>query len=216
MLQALIRQLRRGQAPRRPAPRRLHLGCGRDILEGWLNLDSRPGPGVEVVADLDGCGATPLPFAADSFDEFFGRHVIEHVRDVLALMQELHRVAAQGATAVFHVPYGSSDDADEDPTHVRRCFPNSFHYFAQPAYHRADYGYRGDWRLERLTFLLEAARHASKDRAQLLEEIRTLRNVVQELVVTLVAVKPARAPGTGQIEPPQVEFRFVNVVSSAP
>src|SRR5262245_61729593 len=98
MLRSLLSQLL-GEPGARGAsagPRRLHLGCGRDIREGWINLDGRKLPGVDVVADLDDCRNTRLPFQDDYIDEFFGSHVLEHVRDSLALMQELHRIAKPG------------------------------------------------------------------------------------------------------------------------
>src|SRR5258708_31966184 len=68
-----------------------------------------------------------------------GSHVIEHLRDPLPFMEELWRVSRPGAKAVFRCPYGSTDDADEDPTHVRRMFAGSWGYFGQPHYHRAQY-----------------------------------------------------------------------------
>ena len=43
--------------------KKLNVGCGRNILAGWENLDSYPLPGVNIVADLDACGQTPLPLA---------------------------------------------------------------------------------------------------------------------------------------------------------
>jgi predicted SAM-dependent methyltransferase len=127
------------------AKKRLHLGCGRTIMPGWVNLDMMPGMGVDVAHDLDRCDVTPLPFEADTFDEFLASHLFEHLRNPLPFMQELHRIAKPGAMATFRVPYGSSDDAMEDPTHVRLCFLNTFGFFSQPFYWRADYGYRGDW-----------------------------------------------------------------------
>jgi SAM-dependent methyltransferase len=119
--------------------------------------------------------------------------VFEHIRNPLPFMQELHRVAKGGAKAVFRVPYGSSDDAFEDPTHVRRCFMNTFGYFSQPFYWRADYGYRGDWKTERIRLMVSKKRYQGKDLNAVLEEVMHLRNVVLEMSVDLVAVKPIRA-----------------------
>jgi SAM-dependent methyltransferase len=174
--------------------RQLHLGCGRNILPKWINLDISPLPGVDVVADLDDCAKTPLPFDDNSIDKFLGVHVLEHIRDYLSLMQELHRIAKPGAEAIFLVPYGSSDDALEDPTHVRQFFINSFVYFAQPYYWRADYGYRGDWQPEYITLRVKRATYEGKTKEEVFQDVRHLRNVVEEMMVSLKAIKPIRPP----------------------
>jgi SAM-dependent methyltransferase len=75
--------------------------------------------------------------------------VIEHLHHTLPLMQELHRVPKPGAKAVIRVPHGASDDAWEDPTHLRGYFQSSSGYFSQQFYWRADYHYRGDGRWRR-------------------------------------------------------------------
>lgn len=210
MLRSLLSGALR-RAPEYPAPAcpRLHLGCGRSPLAGWVNLDSARLPGVDVVADLDECRRTPLPFPDEAFEEFLGRHVLEHLREPLAFMQELHRVARPGARAVFHLPYGSSDDAFEDPTHVRPYFLNSFMYFAQPTYYRADYGYRGDWQPETIRLLMPAARYAGRSEAELLEEVNSARNCVREMRVELRAVKPARIPGVDAGTRARIAFELV-------
>jgi len=208
MLRSLMKNLFNRGLP--PAPsghaRRLHLGCGRDIRPGWVNLDAHALPGVDVVADLDACRVKPLPFHDNSFDEFYGCHVLEHLRDPLPLMQELHRIASPGAVAVFRVPHGASDDAHEDPTHVQRYFPNSFPYFSQLAYWRADYGYRGDWETEHVVIRVDASRHDGKTDERLLEELRSQRNVALEIVATLRAVKPMRRPGSAQAKGARVRI----------
>lgn len=194
MLKDLLRQLLIPGARRKAGSLKLHLGCGRNVLPEWTNVDSAPLPGVDVVFDLDACRERPLPFPDDSVDEFLASHVIEHLSHPLPFMQELHRVARPGAKAVFRVPYGSSDDAFEDPTHVRQYFINSFGYFSQPYYWRADYGYRGDWTTEVVTLVVDARKYAGKDAAHVMSEVHSLRNVVKEMIVELKAVKPIREP----------------------
>jgi hypothetical protein len=189
---------------------RLHLGCGRTILPDWINLDVVPGPGVDVVADLDACADKPLPFAGDSFDEFLGSHLLEHIRQPLPLMQELHRVARAGAKARFRMPYGSSDDAFEDPTHVRQYFLNSFGYFSQPFYWRADYGYRGDWQVELITLLVSRQRFQGKTAEEALREVMSFRNVVREMIVDAIAVKPIREPRRDLQKAPRIELTLLD------
>lgn len=169
--------------------RRLNLGCGRDIKEGWINLDLCDDVGVDVVHDLE--MISPLPFDESSIDEIYASHVIEHVRNFLALGEELHRIAKPGARMVVRVPYGSSDDAFEDPTHVRQCFLGTFGYWSQHAYWKADYGYRGDWKIIVSQLVLSKA-HEGLGADVLQHAIMHDRNVVNEMVVVMECVKPAR------------------------
>lgn len=185
---------------------KLHLGCGRNIMDGWINLDVFQMDGVDIVADLDNCKNDSLPFADNSIDQFLASHVIEHLNNTLDLMQELHRIAKPNAAALFRVPYGSNDDAYEDPTHVRQYFLNSFGYFSQPFYWRADYGYRGDWLTERITLIVDKERYASKTSDEIMHDVNTYRNVVKEMIVELRAIKPIREPKRELQVRPQIEI----------
>jgi SAM-dependent methyltransferase len=170
---------------------RLNLGCGRDIRDGWVNVDSFPLPGVDHVVDFD--EKPVLPLDDDTVDHSEGSHVIEHLHNPLPFMQELWRVTKHEGTVIFRCPYGSSDDADEDPTHVRRMFAGSWGYFGQPHYWRADYGYRGDWRVESVLIVVDPQlNHLSDDEFRFAMQFQ--RNVVLEMQATLRAVKPAREP----------------------
>jgi SAM-dependent methyltransferase len=192
--------------PSASAPGKLNLGCGRTILPGWLNVDFVTGPGVDIVVDLDDLARTPLPLPDDSIDEFLGSHLLEHLHHPLAFMQELHRVAAPDALAVFQLPYGASDDAYEDPTHVRQYFMNSFIYFSQPAYARADYGYRGDWQPLQIRLLIDKPRWQGKSRVEIIDAVDSLRNVVLEMQVYCQAIKPIRNARTHDMVHPTIEL----------
>jgi SAM-dependent methyltransferase len=170
---------------------RLNLGCGRDIRPGWVNIDCAPLPGVDHVVDFD--GKPVLPLADDSVAYSEGVHVIEHLADPLPFMAELWRVTKPGGRVTFRCPYGSTDDADEDPTHVRRMFPESWGFFGQPYYWRADYGYRGDWQPVTVTLAVFPGLAEATD-AELRSMIRFQRNIVQEMTAVLRCVKPRREP----------------------
>ena len=185
---------------------KLNVGCGRNAMEGWVNLDRVELPGVNIVADIDRCAEEPLPLEGDYVDEFLLSHVIEHLRNPLPLMQELHRIAKPNALAAIRVPYGSSDDAFEDPTHVQRYFLNSFGYFSQPSYWRADYGYRGDWQPEKVRLLLPAAENQGLSSKEIMTKISTLRNQVREMIAELRAVKPIREPKKELQRAPKIEL----------
>lgn len=51
----------------------LNLGCGHISLEGYLNVDRRALPGVDIVSEVD-----ELPFEKGEVDEIFSAHLLEH------------------------------------------------------------------------------------------------------------------------------------------
>ncbi len=53
---------------------RLNLGCGMQIMEGYINIDERKLPGVDLVADVG-----KLPFEKASVTEIYAAHLVEHV-----------------------------------------------------------------------------------------------------------------------------------------
>jgi predicted SAM-dependent methyltransferase len=52
---------------------RLNLGCGHIALPGYVNIDMRDLPGVDVVAEVEN-----LPFEQGTVDEIFSAHLVEH------------------------------------------------------------------------------------------------------------------------------------------
>ena len=185
---------------------KLNVGCGRNILPGWLNLDVAQLPGVDIAFNLERCKDEKIPLENDSVEEFLLSHLLEHVNNALPLMEELYRIAQPNALAKIRVPHGSHDDAWEDPTHVRPYFPGSFGYFSQPFYWRADYGYRGDWRLEKLYLMVSKQRFEGKTPQAIYDEVHHGRNMVLEMVADMRAVTPIRQPLRELQTPHQLEF----------
>lgn len=104
------------------------MGCGWDIREGFVNADSRPLDGVDVVCDFS---RFPWPFVDDTFVAVKAVHVIEHLPDTLRVMEELHRVTASGARIEIEVPHYKHSNAYKDPTHVRFFTEETFDYFGK-------------------------------------------------------------------------------------
>jgi predicted SAM-dependent methyltransferase len=89
LIRLRTRLKRVGQRNVMPSSSRLHVGCGKRRIEGWLNVDV-----VHSDYDVDlACGR--LPWKSSVFDAVISQHVIEHlelVEESLPLLRELHRV----------------------------------------------------------------------------------------------------------------------------
>jgi SAM-dependent methyltransferase len=97
-------------------PVTLDLGCGdKKQYPGNLGFDLRPAPGVDAVTDL----SRSLPVASGSVDTIFAVHVLEHLIDFLALVDECHRVLRPGGALHVVSPWWGHVNAVADPTHVR-------------------------------------------------------------------------------------------------
>lgn len=107
---------------------KLNLGCGKRPIPGTLGVDVVALDAVDVIADFDG---VPLPFAPNSIDEIHAYHILEHLRELDRVMEELHRICRHGARIVIEVPYFSCVGAFGDPTHVRFFTYNTFRFWAQ-------------------------------------------------------------------------------------
>lgn len=188
---------------------KLNIGCGGKPEKGFdVQLDIIPYDHVNCCIDLENLGQTKLPYPSNSFDEMQMFHVFEHIHNVLPMMEELWRVAKPGCEIHIRTPYGSSNNADEDPTHVRRVFDETFTYFSQCWYGENSYNYLGDWDFIKRIYVLN--REYFQDLAnenQVLFRVMTLRNVVLEFRALLKAVKPARKAGFAQF-PTVSKFKF--------
>lgn len=107
--------------------KRLNVGCGRDIREGWINLDSARLPGVDVVHDIE---KLPLPFGNGEFDEILCNDVLEHVEYILVL-KDLHRILKTGGKLTIRVPHFTSRNNYIDPTHKKQFSINTFDFFVK-------------------------------------------------------------------------------------
>jgi SAM-dependent methyltransferase len=189
---------------------KLDIGCGKIIRPGWTRLDSSKEVEPDILFNLETCSTTPIPLEDNSVTDIHASHILEHITNLLPLAQELWRISAPGAKLHIRCPYGSSDNAWEDPTHVRPIFAQTFLYWSQAAYGAADYGYKGDWKTLHRGFVLAAKFAYSEwhDRLpDLLDLINGARNCVEEIVVQLEAIKPARAPGS-VTEESEIDFHF--------
>lgn len=85
----------------RPTDRLVELGGG-DNPRLRPNVDCRPGPNVDLVADFN----KPLPLPDGDFDGVFSQYAMEHVswRNVRGFLGEVCRILRPGGKAAFVVP----------------------------------------------------------------------------------------------------------------
>jgi SAM-dependent methyltransferase len=108
-------------------PRRLDLGCGKArAVPGAVTVDISPDANPDIVHDLD---VVPWPLPSDTFDEVHMVHVVEHLDNIVKAMEEVHRVARNGARVRIVTPHYSSTNSFTDPTHRHHLGLRSFNYF---------------------------------------------------------------------------------------
>lgn len=82
-------------------PRKLHLGCGKAYLPGFLNVDLFSNIKADAYHDV-----TNLPYEKASFDEIYCCHLLEHVHRhaVLATLSQWKSLLRPGGTLRLAVP----------------------------------------------------------------------------------------------------------------
>lgn len=111
-------------------PLNLELGGGTHAHEGHYNIDACQVPGVDAVADLN----EPFTVIPDNaVARVFSNHVLEHVRELEALLLEIHRVTRPDGIIETVVPHFSNPFHYSDPTHVRTFGLYTMCYFVETA-----------------------------------------------------------------------------------
>jgi len=110
-------------------PRVLEVGAGLTRHPpGSVTLDRAVAARPDILHDVD---VVPWPIADSSFDLIRCYDVLEHVSDLVAVMQEVHRVGAPGARVEITTPHYSSPNSWTDPTHRLHLGYASFDYFVE-------------------------------------------------------------------------------------
>lgn len=103
--------------------KKLNLGCGINIKEGYINVDITKFNGVDKTFDFD---AFPYPFEDSEFDEIYCDNVLEHLKNIPLVMKEFHRITKSEGVIKIIVPYYNCYGAYNDITHK--------HYFSHLAF----------------------------------------------------------------------------------
>ena len=68
----------------------LDVGCGTRRHPGSVGIDVNPKSNTDIIYNLD---QFPYPLRANSFDLIYCEGIIEHLTDVVKVIEELYRVA---------------------------------------------------------------------------------------------------------------------------
>lgn len=81
---------------------KINLGCGPSDMEGYINVDMRDLPNVDIVADV-----LHLPFVAEEVDEIYTSHLVEHFTSMQMLKEILpywYQLLKKGGVFVAILP----------------------------------------------------------------------------------------------------------------
>ncbi|MBG1233234.1 class I SAM-dependent methyltransferase [Aestuariivirga litoralis] len=108
---------------------KIELGCGPTKQDkDALGIDILDYPGVDLIGDVY---EVLKAFPASSVDSVYARHFIEHVPDVIMLLDELERIVKPGGTLHFIAPHFSNPYFYSDPTHKTYFGLYTFCYLAE-------------------------------------------------------------------------------------
>jgi len=107
-------------------PIKVNIACGQIKMDGFVGIDKEKTDATDIIQDLE---TYPWPFEDNSVDEILCSHFVEHVKDLISFVDEIHRIMKQGAKATIIAPYYASMRAIQDPTHVRSICEATFLYF---------------------------------------------------------------------------------------
>ena len=107
----------------------LDLGCGTRKLKGSIGIDSLKLKGVDIVHNLN----KGIPFPKNTFDKVYSSHFIEHSKDAVFMLKEIHRVLKPGGVAEIIVPHHTNPMA-YDITHNHFFSWATFEHFKYSHY----------------------------------------------------------------------------------
>lgn len=138
------------QASTTVSPKILDLGCGNKKRPGAVGIDFNARTQADIVHDLN---RFPYPLEDASFDEVYLDNCLEHLEDVIRVMEEVHRVTRPGGLVKVIVPYFRSNWAFIDPTHRHFFTVDSFAYFDPDHVFATQYDYtKARFKTERIVF----------------------------------------------------------------
>jgi len=86
---------------------KVDLGCGMFKPEGFIGFDCAEGTPADYFCDLN----EGIPLEDNCVAVMYCSHFLEHTKDWLWFLSEMHRVCQKDAQVTIHIPHLHSDDA---------------------------------------------------------------------------------------------------------
>lgn len=109
---------------------KVDIGCGAAKQPGFVGIDIRKLPGVDIVQDLE---KFPWPLPDNCASLVMASHVVEHIDPhggvFMRFMDEVWRILKPGGSFMMALPYAGSHGYFQDPTHCNPCNETTWAYF---------------------------------------------------------------------------------------
>ena len=108
----------------------LDVGAGKAIHPGFVGMDIRPLPGIDIVHDVE---VFPWPLDDDAVSVIVMSHLVEHIKpwNQIPLMDECWRILEPDGLLLISTPYGGSFRYNQDPTHCSPWNEATVEYYLQ-------------------------------------------------------------------------------------
>jgi len=110
---------------------KIDLGCGSAKQPGFIGVDLRKLPGVDIVQDLEQFPWKGIPDEVAQL--VMASHVVEHINPAkfgfVKFMDEVWRILKPGGQFMIACPYAGSPGYWQDPTHINGVTEVTMTYF---------------------------------------------------------------------------------------
>jgi len=104
----------------------LDIGCGKNKTKGAIGIDRIHLEGVDLVYDIT---KAAHPLKSEIGDKIICDNLLEHIRDIIPVMEELHRILKPKGILIINSPHGKTLRYLGDPTHVTPITCSTMNYF---------------------------------------------------------------------------------------
>ncbi|OGK09914.1 hypothetical protein A2767_01830 [Candidatus Roizmanbacteria bacterium RIFCSPHIGHO2_01_FULL_35_10] len=166
---------------------KINLGCGQKYLKGFINTELNKSVKADLYFNLN---KFPYPFRNSYATYILMDNVLEHLDNVIKVMQEIHRILKPNGMVKIIVPYFKSDGAYQDPTHKHFFTEKSMDYFS----YSGEYNYYTKSRFKILKKEISSSNSTALSKLRYIIPLKSilryfLFNMFDQLIFELRAIK---------------------------